>query len=190
MIDIYFLLISISAVRNYQLYYCKMKNSKWVHLLHYEMTGLCKIEDELTTEIASWIKITRSPSLSVILQKVQLYAQEHSFQLGHFLKNKQISTVSSHQSVIRMLAREIQEKLKYCGSQTEKDHCILSNLSAISSLKNSFYESCLTMATRLNHQEAVSFFNIASANEARICQWTLESKKPQKKTTYNNYLLL
>jgi hypothetical protein len=167
-----------------------MKKGKWVYLLHYEMAGLCKIEDELKKEISSWIKITTSPSLSVILQKVQLYAEEHSSQLGYFLENKQISTLNTHQSVIRMLSHEIKEKLKYCASQIEKEHCILSNIAAISCLKTKFYDSCLTMATRLNHQEAMSFFHTASANEKRICKWTSESKKPQKESNNNHYLLL
>jgi hypothetical protein len=167
-----------------------MRKSKWVYLLHYEMTGLRKIEEELKIETTSWLNITCSPSLSIILQKVQLYAQEHSSHLGYFLENKQISTITSSQSIVRILAREIQEKLKYCGNQLEKEHCILSNIAAICCLKNSFYNSCLSLATSMNQQEVLPFFNIASSNEARISKWISECKKEQKESNNHHYLLL
>ena len=190
MIIINFLLISITAKSDTHLYHCEMKKSKWVYLLHYEMAGLCKIDGELNKIISSWIMITITPSLIIILQKVQLYAEEHCSQLGYFLENKQISTHNSRQGVIMILSNEITEKLKYCTSQIEKEHCILSNITAISCLKIIFYDSCLAMATRLNQQEAMSFFHTASANEKRICKWTSESKKYQKETNNNYYLLL
>lgn len=167
-----------------------MKNENWEFLLHFEMTSLCKIEEELAREIDPWIKITRSPSYRVILHKVQLYAQEHKYQLNFLLTHKQISTISPPQSIIKMLAREIEEKLKFCSSIMEKEHCIMGNIAAISCLKNRFYDSCLTIASNLNHEKAVSFFNLASDNEARVFKWTLERKNIPKESTYMHYLFL
>ncbi len=190
MTGIYFLLTSISAESKSRLYNCGMKNDKWEYLLHYEMTSLCKIEEELIREIVPWIKITTSPYYGVILQKVLLYAQEHKHQLNYLLTHKQISTISSHQSIIKMLAREIEEKLKFCSSVMEKEHCIMSNIAAISCLKNSFYDNCLTIARNLNNEIAASFFTVASANEVRVFQWTLERKKTTQETSYMHYLFL
>ena len=166
-----------------------MNKDGWTLLLRFEMTGIGKIENEVSKEIPGWISITTSPKLLVILQKIQVYVQEHSLKLGCLLENEQISPITSHQNTIGIMSRELHEKLKYCSSQSEKEHCLKNNIAAISCLKNNFYEGCRKIATELGLQEAERFFKIAAENEARVWKWTKESDAPIHKT-YKNYCLL
>jgi hypothetical protein len=167
-----------------------MNKDGWTSLLHFEMTGIGKIENEVNKEIPDWIKITSSPNLLVILQKIQVYVQEHTLRLGYLLENEQISPITSHHNIIGIMSRKLHEKLKYCRTQTEKEHCLMNNIAAISCLKNNFYDECGKIAAQLNLQEAEYFFRMAAENEARVWKWTTESRTPVKETNKNHYLLL
>lgn len=167
-----------------------MKENGWTSLLHFEMTGISKIENELKKEIPVWLKTSSSPYLLVILQKIEVYTHEHIHRLGYFLENEQISSITSHQNIIGILSRELHEKLKFCTQQEEKEHCIASNITAISCLKNNFYNSCQKIATRLNLFEAAIFFKSAAEDEARIWKWSVEGRQPNKEFKKKHYLLL
>lgn len=167
-----------------------MNKDGWTLLLHFEMTGIGKIENEVSKEIPGWISITTSPKLLVILQKIQVYVQEHSLKLGCLLENEQISPITSHQNTIGIMSRELHEKLKYCSTQSEIEHCIMKNITTISCLKNNFYEGCRKVAAQLSLKEAEEFFKIAAGNEARVWKWTMESHLPSHQANKNHCLLL
>lgn len=167
-----------------------MNKDGWMLLLHFEMAGIGKIESEVKKEIPGWIKITSSPNLLVILKKIQVYVQEHSLKLGYLLENKQISPITSNQSTIGIMSRELREKLKYCNTQLEKEHCLKNNIAAISCLKNNFYEGCRKIAAKISLQEAEEFFKVAAENEARVWKWTMESYTPIHQTNKYHCLLL
>lgn len=154
------------------------------------MTGIRNIEVEFQKEISSWDKIIASPPLLIIVQKIQLFIQDHRSMLDYFLQHKQISAITLQHNIIGTISRELHEKLKYCSTPTEIEHCIMSYITAICCLKNNFYGRCQKMAAQLNLPDAVSFLKTAAENEARIWKWTIEQQEPFTLSKKNHYLLL
>jgi hypothetical protein len=106
------------------------------------------------------------------------------------MKHEQITVTTSHQNIIGTLAKELQEKINYCNSQTEKDHCILRNTAAISRIKNSFYTNCLELSSQLNFAEINHFMKVAAKNEERIEIWVEEFRNLRKQSRQPGYFLL
>ena len=168
----------------------KTNAGNWEYLLYYDMAVMSNTERELQKHLPVWIHETSSTQLSIILRKTMIFAAHHSLALEQLLMGKRISITGEQRNIVKLLSGFLREKLKYCNSRSETDHCIRTNIISINKLKHCYYQQLLQIATELKEEETTQFFSKAAANEMRVSQWITEYSHQRNQVDSNYYLML
>ena len=168
----------------------KERSGNWIHLLQYDMAMMVNTEKEFQKQLPAWIKETSSTQLSIILQKSMIFAAHHSLALENFLQGARVSIAGQHQNIIKLFSGDLREKLKYCNSRRETDHCIWANITYINKLKLCHYQHLLQTANEIEQTETARFFSTAAENESRLNQWMTDYNSQRIEPKKNYYLML
>ena len=163
-----------------QLKQMKKNNQGWEQILFYDIRRLEAIEEELKFHLPELLTKTRSLRLTMIIQKYIIFTDESIIKLGALIKEGGIGVLLQPNSMASVLCRDTKEKLNYCNLETEIDHCLVSSLISIATLKANYYQQVVRLSDKLGHSSMKTLLQNIMENEQRVMNWLQEMQEKEQ----------
>lgn len=158
----------------------KKNHQGWEQLLFYDIRRLEAIEEEIKGSLADLLTRTRSLRLTLIIQKYIIFTDESITKLNLLIKEGGIGVLLQPNSLFTTVWRDAKEKLHYCNSESEVDHCIVLSLLCIATLKAHLYDQAARLSEKLGHLPLKKILQTLLENEQRIVAWLQELQEKEK----------
>jgi ferritin-like metal-binding protein YciE len=158
----------------------KKNNHGWEQLLFYDIRRLEATEEEIKGLLPDLLTKTRSLRLMTILQKYLIFIDDGINKLNTIIKEGGIGVLLQANSAITIVWRDTKEKLHYCNSEPETDHCIVTSLMQMAAIKIYQCQQAALLSEKLGHSTIKNLLLTVIDNEQRILKWLTELQEKEK----------
>lgn len=158
----------------------KKNNQGWEQLLFYDIRRLEASEEEMKLLLPDLMNKTRSLRLMTIIQKYIIFIDESINKLNTLIKEGGIGVLLHINSTVTTLWRDTKEKLHYCNSELETDHCIVTSLLQMTAIKIYQCQQAALLSEKLGHTAIKNVLQNMAENEQRILKWLTELQEKEK----------
>jgi hypothetical protein len=157
----------------------KKNNQGWEQILFYDIRRLEATEEEMKSLLPDLLTKTRTLRLMTIIQKYIIFIDEGISKLNALIKEGGIGVLLQSNSTATVLWRDTKEKLHYCNNEAETDHCIVTSLLQMSTMKAYQYQQAAQLGEKLGHLSIKDILQLISENEQRISRWLTELQEKE-----------
>ena len=158
----------------------KKNNQGWEQLLFYDIRRLEATEEEMKVLLPDLLSKTHSLRLITIIQKYIIFIDDSISKLNALIKEGGIGVLLQANSMATILWRDTKEKIHYCNTLAETDHCIVTSLLQMTALKIYQCQQAALLSEKLGHTSIINSLQHMAENEQRILTWLTELQEKEK----------
>lgn len=158
----------------------KKNNQGWEQLLFYDIRRLEAAEEEMKSILPGLLSKTRTLRLMTIIQKYIIFTEDSISKLNALIKEGGIGVLLQANSTVTIIWRDTKEKLHYCNTESETDHCIVTSLMQMTAIKIYQCQQAALLSEKLGHPAIKNLLQNMVDNEQRILKWLTELQEKEK----------